>query len=202
MPSLLFAYGALLDPAVHARRGLPRLPPPTPAVAPGRALAFAHRGGYATLVPEARAAAWRGAGGGTLVSPAPAHGAVFSLQSSQALAVLAAREGGYRLTEIDVLPYGGAPTPRRALAFLTSPGLTMIGGPLPPRAAYAAKLRAGAAAAGLEDGWVAWLAAVATLDDGPPLPPAYGDTVAGRVAGVGAGVALVAAGVVAAAGGG
>ena len=62
---VLFAYGALLDSAVLARRAVTLTAPPTPALA--LAVAFAHRGGYATLVRDGALSttAWRRAGGVT-----------------------------------------------------------------------------------------------------------------------------------------
>ena len=196
-PLLLFAYGALLSPAVLARRGVDARVV-TPAVAPSHAVAFAHRGGYATLAPAAAAARWRSQAP-SLVSPLPAHGALLQL-ASRDLDTLAEREGGYRLVEIDVRPSidGRSLPSSTCVAFASAPGMTLVGGPLPPRAAYKAKVAAGAAACGLDGAWRRWLDGVPTVDDGGPLPAAYQDTLTGRVAGVFAAGALVAVGVVAA----
>lgn len=199
---LLFAYGALLDPAVLARRAVALTAPPTPALAPAHAVAFAHRGGYATLVGanESRVHAWRRGAGAACVSPSPARGALLSLASDADVAALAAREGGYKLVKVPVTAAdrGGEVT---ALAFVSRAGLTMIAGPAPPRAAYAARLRAGAAALNLDAEWRAWLEGVPTLAGGGRLPAGYNDTSAGRAAAAAAAAVLVGVGVVAAVGG-
>ena len=201
---VLFAYGALLSPEVLARRSVTLTAPPTPALAPGHAVAFAHRGGYATLVraDAPTTTAWRRDGGVTAacVSPAPARGALLALASDADVATLAAREGGYKLVDLRVRVVGGGGEEATALAFVSCAGLTLTAGPLPPRAAYAARLRIGATYLGLDDDaeWAAWLASLPTIGDGGALPGEYGDTAAGRVAAVAAAAALVAAGVAAA----
>lgn len=102
--------------------------------------------------------------------------------------------------DVSVRVVGGGGEETTAQAFVSRAGLTLAAGPLPLRAAYAARLRSGAAALGLDDDaeWAAWLAGLPTIGDGGALPGEYGDTAAGRVAGVAAGASLVAAGVAAA----
>lgn len=203
--AFLFAYGALTDPSVLARRGVAPAAPPRAATAPAHALAFCHRGGYATLVPAAEVAkrGWAG----SPCARAPARGVVLPLASRADLDALASREGGYRLARVDVVLLddergGGNGTPSvTALAFVSRAGLRTAA-PLPPRASYVAKMAAGAADAGLGDEWMAWLEAVPTIADGAPLPAAYSDTGAGRAAAAAAIGALLAAGAMAAGAGG
>ena len=211
-PTLLFAYGALTDPSALARRGMAPAAPPRAAAAPAHALAFCHRGGYATLVPVEAIAKRRGWADSPCVR-APARGVLLSLASRSDLDARAAREGGSRLDTVAIVLLGeGGGGAEAATAAPLSPSLTAhafvsragltTATPLPPRAAYLAKLAAGAAAAGLGDEWGAWLARVPTLADGGALPAAYSDTVAGRAAAAVATGALLAACAVAAGAGG
>lgn len=265
---LFFAYGALMDPTVMRSRLQGRKAgssPPRAAVAVafaekgGRkegksssssvAVAFVHRGGWATLVDLRRARAsaasplWRlvpgsrgeeedrsrGGGwgqaeggrsdderardGGPSFSASsgpcfcsPAHGVLYALSSESDLEALSEREGGYSLRKVEVRVSGsggggsggvGAVAPgdsKRALllleasAFVSSPGLRLRS-PLPPRERYLEKMRSGARAAGLDEGYRAWLERVPSAED---LDGRYQATPAGAVAAA-AGVAVFAA---------
>ncbi len=200
-----------MDPAVLARRGV-RPAWASPAVADRDvALAFNHRSAFANLVPVGGGG--RGGGGdddGDAAPPSPwpaaPHGVLYGLNPGDWSALVKA-EAGYGVRTVRVVPYragaraaqqpvGSPPppppgTPITALAFTSSRWATLRAGSLPPRAAYRAKLVAGARARGLDGGYTAWLAGlpVADMTPGRGLPGAYLRT-PGQEAVVGLGLGL------------
>jgi len=185
-----------MDPEVLGRRGLAGPVWYTPAVAPGSRLAFSHRAAYANLevVEDGEAeVANVDAGAPPQEWPSLPHGVLYGLTERDWRALVAA-EGGYRVSTVRVVTYGGGggagggagtgdgpPPPGTALsaaAFTSSPWSTMKAGSLPPRAAYLATLAAGARARGLDGAYTAWLSALApaAVVPGRGLPPPYFET--------------------------
>lgn len=159
--------------SVLARRGVaPLASEPAVVAAADTWLAFAHRGGYATLLTTAQQAA-RAAGGGQAAAGLAwrrPHGVLHTLRSPADLERLRQRETGYRLERLDVVTYGG--TTASAAAFVSSP-LLRLRRPVPPRRRYRDLLLKGCAQHSLDPAYTAWLAALEVAEGGQPLPPAY-----------------------------
>jgi hypothetical protein len=214
-PILYFAYGANMDPAVLARRGVaPSFATPAVLVGPAAQLrlAFAHRAAFATLVEVEEN---EEEGGGLTVPPPRTHGVLYGLDRDD-WAALARAEVGYTWRPVEVEPYekksrgvggrgggggGGetqppastSPTTLTARTFVSSPLHRLKGGrALPPPRPYLARLVAGVRARGVEESYCQWLEARPTVD--PPqgfgLSAAYFET-PGRdlIVGVGLGLA-------------
>lgn len=148
-PVLLYSYGALMAPSALTKRSVaPLRSAPASLADCNTCLAFAHRGGYATLLssPPASGAAYR----------AP-PGVLHTLHSPADLQRLAANEVGYRLTTLQVTPCDGPPV--AAAVFLSSP-LLVLRAPAPPRRRYRDLLLEGCTHHGLgqlDPEYVAWL---------------------------------------------
>jgi hypothetical protein len=167
-------------PATLARRGLaPADLPWRPAAAadPALALAFSHRGGYATLAAAAPpgAPAWARLEGGAPVRRR-AHGVLYEVTPAQ-LAALSANEVGYRLAEVAVRPYGAAAAaaPLLAAAFLSSPWLRLRRPVAPPRR-YRDLIVRGARERGLDADYVDWLEALPVVEPAALSAPEYSAT--------------------------
>lgn len=174
-PVLYFAYGANMDPAVLARRGVtPAFARPAVLVSPpSLRLAFAHRAAFATLVDS------RDGGEPATTTSPPPHGVLYGLDAAGWKALERA-EVGYRWTEVGVQAYEAPPSsPTTARAFVSSPLHRLKGGrSLPPPAAYLGRLVSGARAARLDEVYCAWLERTACADPpaGRGLPGVYFET--------------------------
>lgn len=140
---LYFAYGANTSTATLRLRGITPLAA-QPATAAGQ-IAFRHRGGFATLLPdEGDGAAAPGEAPGGLAYCRP-HGVLLELTRWD-MAKLAAFEAGYARQRVAVTTAGGAAA--QATAFVSAPALCLPAS-VPPRRRYRDLLLAGAAKKGL-----------------------------------------------------
>jgi len=203
---LLFAYGAMMAPSVVAKRGVTPVREPFPARlrSDDLALAFSHRAAYATLTS-------RGDDASGLCRRRP-FGVIIELDASD-FAKVAEREVGYRIAEVVVERLGvdGDHDARcvSAEAFVSTWGMELIDGPLPPTARYRGLIldgleRYGIRAYEAEGGaaYVEWVRSLPTVEDGGiARDPAYSKTGVELATRVGFGVAALAAAAAAAAGG-
>ena len=162
---LLFSYGANLSAAVLARRGVAPLRM-QPAVALDHALSFAHRGGYATLLPLHPA---QPPPGDALTWPRP-PGLLMHV-SPEDLQRLRRSEVGYRLASLRVhLPDTGTTT--AAAAFVSAPTLRLYR-PVPPPGRYRDLLLEGCRQQGLDPEYTAWLESLEVVPPGGSLDARY-----------------------------
>jgi len=205
---LLFAYGAMMCPSVVAKRGVTPAREPFPARlrSDDLALSFSHRAAYATLTS-------RGDDASGLCRRRP-FGVVIELDASD-FARVAEREVGYRIAEVVVerlavdSDHGARCVSVEALAFVSTWGMELIDGPLPPTARYRGLIldgleRYGIRAYEAEGGaaYVEWVRSLPTVEDCDiARDPAYSKTGMELATRVGFGVAALAAAAAAAAAG-
>ncbi|KAK9845464.1 hypothetical protein WJX81_007142 [Elliptochloris bilobata] len=136
-----------------------------PATATG-VLAFRHRGGFATLLPEETAANGATAGGLAYARPT---GVLLELTRCD-LAKLAAFEAGYRQQAVEVLTASGATA--HATAFVSAAALRLPQS-VPPRRRYRDLLLAGAREHGSPADYKVWLERLPVAEDWAPVGPEY-----------------------------
>ena len=134
-------------------------------------LAFAHRGGYATLIEEPLKSDRSDHGPGRLYHPGP-HGVLYTLTSTE-FDQIASRETGYRTINLVVETSVGKQVAARAFQ---SQKLLRLRESLPPRQQYLDLMLHGAREHGLCDEYCRWLRAVPTIALGTPLGPEYFET--------------------------
>lgn len=215
---LYFAYGANLARNTLSKRGGTSpvgTPPAQPArvVDPCLGIAFAHRGGYATLVshppqlplwqrlPEVTERASSGSNasldaGGSFLYWQP-HGALYELTQAQFDAIMA-HEIGYSLCSIEVVPYGGQNQDAvRATAFM-SQRLLLLRRPVAPSQRYRDRIVQGAQEQGLCEEYVGWLQSLPGVEASVLGRPEYSDTLVEAGAKGAAGLVVAASAIAAA----
>ena len=164
---LYFAYGANTSTATLRLRGVTPLSA-QPATAAGQ-IAFRHRGGFATLLPdESGTAAAAGEAPGGLAYCRP-QGVLLELTRWD-LAKLTAFEAGYLRQRVAVVTAEGAAA--QATAFVSSPALRLPES-VPPRRRYRDLLLAGAAEHGSSLAYREWLARLPVAEDWALVGPEY-----------------------------
>lgn len=179
-PLPYLAYGANLDAAVMAGRGVQARAKPRAVRLPNHRVVFRHRGGYATLVEQASG------------DCPPAEGVLYELTDAQ-LDDLSRYETGYKRAVIGqgnmVALDDGTPVPNGAVTFVSRWDVTLRC-EVPPRATYLRKLQRGAQTNLLSETYRSYLAGVEALPDGTPPPPSYGDSPSADLAKLAAAAAL------------
>ena len=164
---LYFAYGANTSTATLRLRGITPLSA-QPATAAGQ-IAFRHRGGFATLLPDENGdVAAPGEAPGGLAYGRP-HGVLLELTRWD-MAKLAAFEAGYARQRVAVTTAGGAAA--HATAFVSSPALRLPAS-VPPRRRYRDLLLAGTAEHGCDLAYREWLARLPVAEDWALVGPEY-----------------------------
>lgn len=189
-----FAYGANMSGLTLQKRGVSPI-----TVEPARAptslsLAFAHRGGYATLMegPLGRDSTDPASGGPSFPGP---YGLLYTLSSTDFRQIVS-RETGYQVISLGVRTSSGEQMTARAFQ---SQRLLRLRRSLPPRQQYLDLMLSAAREHGLCEEYCQWLEAVPSVDKGTPLGPEYFETESEALARIAA-VSLAIAGGVWAAG--
>ena len=201
-----FAYGANLSTATLQKRGIKIDRSTQPGAllgTPARVcdqdivLAFAHRGGYATLLPLARyqqilrQETPRSSSHTHTYWYKQPYGVVYYLTKEQ-IAKIAEKEIGYRRQFIAVSLLTPPPTtvPTKtnekldAVVFVSSPLQLLRGGSLPPSERYRNVMVQGAMQHNLNDDYIAWLASLPVISSPADigLNPAYSNTLSSLLA--------------------
>ena len=167
---LYFAYGANMNRAVLAKRGVkPLAISPAKLLDPSLALCFQHRGGFGTLT----AALCPSDCEHLCCIDGPVHGMAMQVDAAGWTA-LRDFETGYTVQQVELQMYGPSCRLLKALAFVSQRQL-MLRRPVAPPARYLKLLREGAAQHGLDLQYQAKLAACLAREAGP-LPDEYFDT--------------------------
>ena len=167
---LYFAYGANMNRAVLAKRGVKPLDiSPAKLLDPSLALCFQHRGGFGTL----KAAPGPSDCEQSCCIPGLVHGTVMRVDAAGWTA-LRGFETGYTVQQIELETYGPSCRLLKALTFVSQRQL-LLRQPVAPPARYLKLLREGAAQHSLDPQYQAELAACVAREAGP-LPDEYFDT--------------------------
>ena len=167
---LYFAYGANMNRAVLAKRGVEPLDiSPAKLLDPSLALCFQHRGGFGTL----KAAPGSSDCEHSCCIHGPVHGTVMQIDAAGWTA-LRGFETGYTLQQVELETYGTSCRLLKALTFVSQSQLMLIR-PVAPPARYLNLLMEGAAQHSLAPQYQAKLAACVAREAGP-LPDEYYDS--------------------------
>ena len=167
---LYFAYGANMNRAVLAKRGVKPLDIcPAKLLDPSLALCFQHRSGFGTL----KAAPGPSDCEHSCCIHGPVHGTVMRMNAAGWTA-LRGFETGYTVQHVELETYGPSCRLLKALTFVSQRQL-MLRRPVAPPARYLKLLRDGAAQHSLDPQYQAKLAAFVAREAGP-LPDEYYDT--------------------------
>lgn len=195
--TLHFAYGANLSRAVLAKRGVVPIRREPAVASEAIALAFQHRGGFATLQRSSGAKGRAAAGirdidagtAGRAYCIAQPHGVLYLLDDAD-LKRLEGRETGYSLQTIAATTYSsGAAREVQATAFFSRPAL-LLPAAVPPTQRYKSLLVEGARQNDLDHLYIEQLAAIDVALPGG-LPPEYFDTPSKGIAAAGIGIFVI-----------